>query len=553
MEVTLKAAVESVDVTDFPVTLGEETVAVTSVELKEGTEATYVLTVASLDGKAGVLKVKDVESASFDFSEAALSIAINAVKAATSSNIIAALEAPVLGLTAIDSTLASDYVAEVAVSFVDTRALLQAAVDRVNTKAVADLQTKVDAVKNATGQAALLTALSDLGIAREINSLALAYFQAINAKAPATKADIQAIVDEVNLAEVEKLVAAAEATVTDASVSDASTLLGNFTGAVLDDQGADVAKTAFTARLAVVTEIVDVNDAAVVNAAALLAALKDATLALENVVDANDVDYDTEVQAAITADANFKFKTVAQLQAFVNDTNAKVAVSLITAVNDAANENDFLSALQASKLGLTGVAAGNKTAYFTAGKDVAFKTAADIQKLVDDVNAKAAEQALIDGINNATKSTIDAAVAAFVNAYDNEAFINVARNNRPEVIATFWVNHGEGRSEAFTSVAEVSEALTAAVAEYQGYLNAINAATTTTELRVAFNVMIDDLEAAYGNQVTSKVAELADPAVYANGNLTIDAATAIFEALEAKRASNGQFSTVAEAYGALGL
>ncbi|MFM1651242.1 hypothetical protein ACI7RC_03955 [Brevibacillus sp. B_LB10_24] len=554
VEVTLDAAVKDVKAADFQVALGDEAVAVKSVTLKEGTQSTYVLNIDSLDGKLGTLKVNGVESAQFDFSAAALDAAIAAVKAANAASIIDALQRPVLGLTGIDSELAGDYVTEIAKSFVDTRSLLQAAVDRVNTAATADLQAKIDAVKNAKGQTELLDALTALGIDRQINSLAYQYFVAISKNPSSTKAGIQGTIDTVNLNEVNKLVVDAETKVTDAAVATANALLGNFTGAELNDEGEDVAKDAFTARLAVVSAIVDVNDtvSATTDEDDLLGALGAADLGLEDsVIAANKGAYKAAVEAKVADDAGFRFTTVAQIQAFVNDINAKAAADQITAVNDAATEEDFLDALQKVN-GLTGVNAANSAVYFEVGKDVTFKNVDDLQKFVTDANAKAAEKALVDGINNATKETINAAINAFVAVYENEAYINVGKNNRPEVVSTFWVNHGEGRSEAFKTHEEVSAALTAAVNEYQGYLNAINASTSVSQLRAAFNVMIDDLEAAYGDEITSKVVELSSTEIYNNGSLTIAAATEIYEALAALRSDNDpkndNFATIAEAF-----
>ncbi|WP_232697860.1 hypothetical protein [Brevibacillus daliensis] len=556
VEVTLEAPAETVAAGDFVVSLGEEAITVTDVALKEGTEKTYALTIPSLDGKSGTLTVNSVES-SFDFTSATLSAAIDALKSATNETIIGLLNAPVLNIANVNPALAAEYKAEIDSSFTNTRELIQKAVDRVNADATEADQAKVDAVKNAKGPVELLAALDALSIEREIESIAYPYFVAISSNTSInTKADIQGIIDSVNTAEVTKLVVDAEAKVTTEAVATADALLTNFTGTEIVDD-VDVAKEAFEARLAVVTDIVAVNDtvSATTVEADLLAALQSETLALgEIVIPANATDYVTEASAKVSADANFKFTTIDQIKTFVNETNAKAAASLITAVNNADTEEAFFTALTAPKLGLTDVSDNPvyKKVYFETGKDLTFKTPADIQAFVTKANEAAKEYAYVDAINNASKSTIVAAVTDFVKVYNNTAYINLSTDNRLEAISTFWVNHGEGRAEAFTTTAEVSQALTDAVTEYQGYLDGINASTNTSELLAAFNVMIDDLEVAYGDELASKVKELSYTEIYDNGSLTIEAATAIFEQLQANRSdditSNDNFATVAQAY-----
>lgn len=514
-----------------------------------------------MDGKSGSLKVNDVESAAFDFSANGLANAIAAVKAANSSNIIAALEAPVLGLTAIDSTFAAEYVTEIGKSFVSSRELIQAAVDRVNAAAGTVIGEKIAAVKAANGPVALLDALEKLGVERIIGlddadpstpaaegtpSLAAKYYTAIASQTIATKADVQAIVDTVNGEEVTKLVVAAEAAVTTDSVTAAANLLSVYDNGIADDTvEVDLGK-----RLDVVTALVAANEAT--DAAGLLAAIKSADLALVEVVEANADAYKAQVDAQAEG---FKFATVAQLQSFVKQVNATVNTSAIDAVNKAADAVALLTALKSPLLGLKKVEDTNEAAYFAALTGKTFTTVTEIQAFVDDVNKAQNEAALVAAINTATKSNIEEAVTSFVATFANDAYINVGSKKRAEVVATFWVNHGEGRTEAFKSAAEVSAALTAAVSEYEGYLNGINSAKNITEMRAAFDVFIDDLEAAYGDAVTDKVEELQDASVYANGSFTIEAATSIFEALQAKRsddvATNDDFATVAEALASL--
>ncbi|GED67554.1 hypothetical protein BRE01_12560 [Brevibacillus reuszeri] len=527
--------------------------------MKAGTEKTYVLSV-SLDGKSGSLKVNDVESVAFDFSANGLANAIAAVKAANSSNIVAALEAPVLGLKAIDSTLAAEYVTEIGKSFVSSRELIQAAVDRVNAAAGTAIGEKIAAVKSANGPVALLDALEKLGVQRVIGlahdggnaviegtpSLAAKYHTAIASQTIATKTDVQAIIDTVNGAEVTKLVVAAEAAVTTDSVTAAASLLAAYDNGIADDKvEVDLGK-----RLDVVTALVAVNAAP--DAAGLLTAIKSADLALVEVVDANADAYKAQVDAQAEG---FKFATVAQLQSFVKQVNATVNTSAIDAVNKAVDAPALLTALKSSVLGLKKVADANEAAYFAALTGKTFTTVTEIQAFVDGVNKAQSEAALVAAINTATKSNIEEAVTSFVATFANDAYINVGSKKRAEVISTFWVNHGEGRSEAFTSAAEVSAALTAAVSEYEGYINGINSAKNITEMRAAFDVFIDDLEAAYGDEVTTKVEELQNTSVYANGSFTIEAATSIFEALQVKRSdadtTNDDFATVAEALATL--
>ncbi|WP_106496172.1 S-layer homology domain-containing protein [Lentibacillus sp. Marseille-P4043] len=536
-----KASNSSVDVT-----LDGEAWEVVSVTDNEN--GTYNVEVADLDGKKGTISINGKEF-EVDYSESALTSAISDVNNAEENNVIEKLEAPILNLTDIDEDSAVKYVEEIGSSFTTTRVQIQAAVDRVNEEVAKAQAEQVAAVNDAKGELELFKALNDLGIDRVIGlndaedgvesvSLGLDYYDAISNQTTETKTQIQEVVDAVNSAKVTDLVEKAEADLTDDAVENASGLLSKY------DSGndKDTVEKDFQTRLDVVSALVDVNDAE--NETNLLNSVKAEILEVENIDDDNKTAYINEIDELIKQNKDFEFTSVSQLQAFIDDVNAEEAQSLIDAVNDAETP-------EALKIALSNLESPEGFDQESAQKLFLEVNGEKTYKNVKDIKADFTESYLVSKLNDAKKENINDAVTAFVNEYGNDAYVNTPTTNRSEVVETFWVNNGSERN-TFTTAQEVSSALTEAVEEYNGYLESINNVTSTTQMRTALNLFVDDLEAAYGEELTSKVDMLNDSSVYANGDVTVSAATEIYEALVSKRAdenkTNNDFATIVEAW-----
>lgn len=446
--------------------------------------------------------------------EEQIDAAIDAINLANTGTIIAALKSPVLGLSDVNEDLADEYVAEIAKSFTTTKAQIQAAVNRANAAAAETNADAIKAVNEATGAVSLLTALDDLGIGNVIGtltgdpaavdtsvpSLAAQYFTAISNETTDTKAQIQAVIDQVNLKELTKLVVAAEKSVKGTDVATAQALLDAYLPV---DTGEVTTVADFQSRLDVVTALIAVNEEKASGDAGvdLLAALKDPALKLKNVVDGNADDYLVAFKARVAADAKFEFATVSALQSFVNKVNADTSTGLITAVNTAGlATDDATGATFLAKIKLTSVTTvdDNAKAYLDAFKakvatDSKFKftTVEEIKTFVKAVNTAETEKTLVGAINTASASGIEAALTAFVGEYNNDAYVNLGSSlngKRNEVARLF---RGIKADTTYKTKEDVQTALTSATVQYNTALNNVLNSKSIAETRTNLQAVYD--------------------------------------------------------------
>lgn len=466
--------------------------------------------------------------------EEQITSAIAAVNEAVgAADLLVALQSPVLGLTNVDENV--DYTTEIDDSFTTTKAQIQAAVNRANAAATEANAEFIKAVNEATGKTALETALNALGINNVITnpSQGLAYFAAIAANTTETKAQIQAVIDQVNLTELTKLVVAAEKSVKATDVVTAKTLLDAYSPV---DTGDVTTVADFQARLDVVTALVAVNaqKAASDSGVNLLTALKGPALNLKNVVDVNANEYLVAFKARVTADTNFEFATVSALQTFVNKVNTDKGTGFITAVNTAGAgsvASDFAGAINSA--GVATVSTANDAAYLAAFKakvaaDSKFKftTVAEITAFVKAVNTAETEKALLTAVNEAPANGIEAALTAFVGTYNNDAYVNLTSTSgqKNEVARLF---RGIKADTTYKTIEEVQAALTSATEQYNtalsNVLNAKSIAETRTTLQAVY-----DLALTYFTE--EEIAEIDSVTV------TVEQAETLFSNLEIERA-----------------
>lgn len=487
-----------------------------------------------------VVTVGEVSSDAYEFTvvptQAQVTTAVNAANVANAGAIIKALQNPALGLTDIVEANAAAYVADISANLTNTPARLQAAINRVNANQIDTVQGFIDDLNGALNTADMLTALGELNIDNVLagNVFDVEYFDAIEANSTTTVEEIQAVIDAVNLEEVEALVVEAETKLTQ-TAHDA------VTAPMLDLFEEEVA-TGFTDRLVAVqnkitiaTEIAAVN--AATNANELETALEGTALSIENLDMVNNKAAYFAAFDELTIPGVDEFTTVAEIQAFVDKVNADEAQALIDAVNNATEGAALQTALEAI---------GSPTGFNVEYVQELFlkvngeKVYTDVASILEDF----ADINLIAEINNANETNragLPTAVKAFVTEYGNDKYINLKAANREEVFGFF---HVETMNTELKTAEEVQTALNTAIDTYTGFLTGVNAATTTTEARAALQVWVDQAIEAYGDYATAevKISELSR--IADNGRVTIEAATKLIEATEA--ADFDGFQTITE-------
>lgn len=445
---------------------------------------------------------------------AQIAAAVAAVNDAEDNDaLLLALQSPVLGLEGVNEDLIEDYETEIDKSVTNTKARIQAAVNRVNKVAADELQVFIDAVNNAVGLDGLRIALRAEGlgldnVSTDDDLLFQEYFDAIDENDTDTKAKIQDVIDAVNLEEITAAVVKAETDLTEDALTAAAGLVD------LDLLEEDV-QTDLEDRLDAVEGIMTVNGAE--DAGALLGALNDLEaaelLTEDSVVEANEDAYFAAFEELKEEDEDFKFTKVAEIQAFVDEVNATEAADklagLIADVNNATTATELYQALEALEteelVENLDSSTANQDKYFAKFYDedeeeanYEFKTVAEIQAFVDEANLEVA----VDEVNEFVvedPAPVDLFAALGSDLLDLD---NLVERNEYLYASELAKKFVEGAEEqfAFKTVAEIQAFVDAANATPVGK---VNVAKNTAGMRAALENPALELDLAVYNELSS--------------------------------------------------
>lgn len=201
---------------------------------------------------------------------------------------------------------------------------------------------------------------------------------------------------------------------------------------------------------------------------------KSANFDIDFVIDGLLNQYSDAINAAYTADAT-TVDTAAEIEGIILNVNDPS--SALQAIDDATTDAELLTALKSINLNLKNVVDANKVQYhadldaFKLAADAADdKTAANVKKLVDAVNA-------IASLNAATNA--DAAKTALVNfamATNDTDFVNLTSTAKLEVAELVL----EDKATGYANVAAVSAKIDAEIIVHSGLVAAVNDAADTT-------------------------------------------------------------------------
>ncbi|RNF39970.1 S-layer homology domain-containing protein, partial [Planococcus salinus] len=357
----------------------------------------------------------------------------------------------------------------------------------VNADALEGLVTDVNA---ATGQDDLLDAFEAINIENVIEGTVggvefpFEYFLAIQSANPSTIAEVQEVVEAVNLEEVTAAVAETVAVPTVENLGDARAII-----AALLEVGVEAeVVSGFTEELDALEELVAVNTAVQADEfAGLQTALTNTDLGLEGVITTSDAltAYQTALENILESDEDFVFSSVTEIQELINEVNLTFIEAVNTAVADAdegEEASDFFTALAAEALNLTGENSENTGAYYAqyellleADEDFEFATVQEIQSFVTEVNQLVAV--------NAEDSSVLLQVAI-----DNDVttYQNLTGDQRTEVAELVIDATPEG---GFSTLAEVIEAIEEQTSSYVTLLANVNNADEIVEVDAALEAL----------------------------------------------------------------
>ena len=407
--------------------------------------------------------------------ETQISEAVAAINTADSEGIIAALQSPVLGLSEINEELADEYVLEISNSVTNTPARIQSAVNRVNEQAAEDAEAEQEA------EQLLVDAVNDALNFGDLRTALLALDPAPKLAPNPTFNQLYFDAIDTNTTETKEQILEV---INNVNVEQ-------LTASVVKAE-TDLTQDAYNAA----TGLVGLN-------------------LLEEAV---QTDLEDRLAAVLTAIAT---------QDLVDDVNEATSEAELAAA---------LLALQNAEL-IEGYTADNDTEYNTAFEaltaEPAFTKVSEIQELVTSVNAQAAEDALVAGVNDALANTDDAPTLEALNELAYAPFINLGTAKRADVAVNFYLVEKASETE-FETTAEVKEAIDASIVQYNALLADINAAGSITEMQAALQAVADIALEVY---TPAEVNEVDD-----SGKVTFANAETIFNALEALE--SGAFKTI---------
>lgn len=505
---------------DFDITLniedGDE-VELEDFDLEAQGEGVFTVTHDDLAGEEGEIEVTyvpadDDSQVEFDFTDDAVDDAVDEVNDAIDDDdedaLLEALQAPQLDLADVNEDFISQYFAEIDDSFTNTVERIQSAVDRTNEEFAESVEESLETLNTTASQTAFLEALTSLEttIAADdvdeivndddadvdgefvdgVDGVELTdYFEAIQDAQPETLAELEEIIEDVNVGLAMEAYDLAVEEPTEDNIEDAEELLEAFED-LIDDSDELLEDLEDLETTADVNDALDsIDDES--SDEDIADAFRDA--GFENVTEDN-----AEAYFEAFEDQDALFTSSDEVQDFIDEVNAQEIADDIEAVveaiededdeglREALNELDLdTDEFNADLLADNDAGEALRSQLMTTFADVEFETDAEIESALTTTTQ-------IANVESASESEMDAALRAI----NYDTYVDLG-SDRPEIAALFTATYGD---EDFDSISEIEEAIDSTIEQRDELLSAVNSEQAAGSISGLLSAM-EDVEEAF--------------------------------------------------------